>query len=115
MDNQLDVQYTDLLEIDTFRVVKDEKFEEARQKGVNNFTEHWIAHMCNEYKNNEDHDADQTGIFDPDEIYQGHCYYCKAKIPEAITALWSMLEWADAGEILHGDEDEPELYKVTPL
>ena len=110
-DPLLNKSYIDLLEIDTFRVVKDENFDTHAQRGANNFVEHWIAHMCPEYERNKDHDIDQTGIFDSDEIRQGSCYYCKVRIPEPITALWSMLEWEDAGDILH---DDSELYHITP-
>ena len=119
----LDEDYTTLLEIDTFRVVKDEKFEVGRQKKTNNFAEHWIAHMCDAYSDSED-DAtrdvdvtpdtitliDQTGVFDVEEIREGNCYYCKLKIPDPIVALWSLLEWESAGEILH--KETPRMYQV---
>ena len=106
-----DDQYTDLLEIDTFRVVKDDKFAESAQKGCNNFTEHWIAHLCDAYLNHDD-TTECTGVLDAGEIMGGHCYYCKIKIPESVIALWSMLEWQEAGEILHNDRSD--LYRVTP-
>jgi hypothetical protein len=106
-----DSNYTTLLEIDTFRVVKDEKFDESPKKGRNNSTPHWIAHMCDAYKEHSDNPEDPTGAFDADEIRQGNCYYCKVKIPEPIIALWSMLEWEEAGDILH-DDDQVELYNV---
>ena len=106
-----DENYTDLLEIDTFKVVKDEKFNTADQRGANNFTEHWIAHMCDAYRETDEDAKDMTGTFDADEIRKGSCYYCKTKIPEPIVALWSMLEWKDAAEILHDDE-QAELYNV---
>ena len=101
--------YIDLLEIDTFRVVKDTSWSEVvpgGQNGRNNTVKHWIAHMCDEYIKNEDYDVDQTGAFDSDEIKIGRCYYCEAKIPEGIVALWSMLEWEAAGDILHFDGEE---------
>ena len=107
-DPLMENEYTDLLEIDTFRVVKDanfNNFDKTGSKSRNNTVEHWIAHMCDEYKNNDDHEQDPTGAFDSDEIRSGACYYCKTKIPEAITALWSMMEWEAAGEVLHGDTD----------
>lgn len=100
-DIKADANCTDLLEIDTFRVVKDEDYGQNRKRGANNSTKHWIAHMCKEYVDNEDHSTDQTGLFDADEIKEGSCYYCKTKIPEPIVALWSMLEWQAAGDILH--------------
>ena len=109
---EIDNDYIDLLEIDGFRVVKDEKFKTAPQRGVNNFTEHWIAHMCQEYTDIEEDMADRTGALDADEIRQGACYYCKTKIPEGIVALWSMLEWESAAEILHDDEPV-ELYNAS--
>ena len=109
----LDTQYIDLLEIDTFRVVKDKEFPNAKRKGVNNLTEHWIAHMCTAYEEDDVADLDdKTGAFDSDEIKEGKCYYCKLKIPEAIVALWSMLEWESAGDILYTDN---ETYKTTAL
>ena len=116
-DPLMENHYTDLLEIDTFRVVKDTNFDDfdnSEGKIRNNTVKHWIAHMCDEYKRNDDHDIDPTGAFDSDEIRGGACYYCKASIPEPITALWSLLEWEAAGEVLHGDTDE-ELYRVSQV
>jgi len=114
-DPFMENHYTDLLEIDTFRVVKDtnfDNFDNTGGKARNNTVEHWIAHMCDPYKNNEDHDIDPTVAFNSDEIKEGACYYCKAKIPDAIIALWSLMEWETAGDVLHGDVDE--MYGVSP-
>ena len=54
------------------------------------------------------------GTFSEEEIREGACHYCKVKIPEPIIALWSLLEWEEAGDILHNDENKPELYNVSP-
>ena len=100
----LDIDFTDLLEIDSFRVVKDEQYAGDPTRGQNNVTEHWIAHLCDAYLKDEDpEDTDVTGAFDSDEIFAGECAYCNADIPEAIIALWSMLEWEGAADILHRD------------
>ena len=107
-DPLMENHYTDLLEIDTFRVVKDADFDNFDKTGAkvrNNTVKHWIAHMCKEYENNDDHETDPTGAFDSNEIRSGACYYCKAKIPEPIIGLWSMLEWEAAGDVLHGATD----------
>ena len=113
----VDSTYTNLLEIDTFQVVKDMDFPNASQRGRNNSTEHWISHMCDDYKSNKDtiegQEENITGVFSSDEILEGACYYCHIKIPEAITALWSLLEWETAGEILHNDPLRKDLYNVT--
>ncbi len=100
-----DEDYTNLLEIDTFRVVKDTKFKGNQQRGQNNVTEHWIAHMCDPYLNEEDGDNTPTGPFDATEINEGKCAYCHTEIPEAIIALWSLLEWEEAGDVLHSAPD----------
>lgn len=101
----IDTDYIDLLEIDGFRVVEDKNFSDNTKDNKSNFTTHWIAHMCEEYAKQKEADEDFstsiTGIFDSDEIHEGKCYYCKTSIPEPIIALWSMLEWQVAGDILH--------------
>ena len=115
MNTDTDEHYTTLLEMDTFQVVKDEKFGGSRQRGQNNYAEHWIAHMCDAYRNSEDeHETatglDETGVFDSEEIREGKCYYCKSKIPDPIVALWSLLEWESAGQVLH--KETPRMYQV---
>lgn len=111
MKETYDNQYINLLEIDTFLVVKDTDFDVSRQEGNNNSTPHWISHMCDKYLESKDDEGDSTAIFSSDEIHQGECYYCHEPIPEAIIALWSLLEWEDAGDILHAPEDE--IYQVV--
>lgn len=105
-DLKYDTGYVDLLEIDTFRVVKDTKWAGDPRRGQNNYTEHWIFHVCDAYLTSErvaEHTADRTGAFDSEEISNGTCAYCGLDIPEPIIALWSMLEWEDASKILHSD------------
>jgi len=114
----LDTNFIDLLEIDTFRVVKDKDFANTIDNSRNNFTEHWISHLCKAYLENpeygEDSELEVTGAFDSDEIHEGRCYYCKLDIPEPIIALWSMLEWKDAADLLQPYKDEPiTTYKVS--
>lgn len=100
----MDFNYEDLLEIDTFRVVRDKDFSTDPHSDNNNFTQHWIAHICAEYLADEDPDTEPTGAFDSDEIKNGACAYCERLIPEGIIALWSLLEWEDAGHVLHAKE-----------
>lgn len=116
--DKFDNEYIDLLDIDSFRVVKDNDFPSAATEGRNNYTTHWIAHICDVYledkTDGEDSEKELTGILDSDEIKAGKCYYCKIPIPEPITALWSMLEWQEAGDILHPFQDDPvEHFKVS--
>lgn len=103
--SKIDINYINLLEIDTFRVVKDTKYSDAALATHNNLTEHWITHLCKDYLANKDHESESTGAFSSDEIKDGQCYYCKQRIPEPIMALWSMLEWDHAGDILYPEND----------
>ena len=102
--DKMDIDYTNLLEIDTFRVVKDTKYDALA--GHNNLTEHWIAHVCEDYLDNKEPESEPTGAFSADEIKDGACYYCKQRIPEPIMALWSMLEWDHAADVLYPENEQ---------
>ncbi len=101
---KIDINYKTLLEIKTFRVVKDTKYD--AMSGNNNVTEHWITHLCKDYLANKDHESESTGAFSSDEIKDGQCYYCKQRIPDPIMALWSMLEWDHAGDVLYPENEQ---------